>query len=91
MQLAEDVDSFNIDLVRLDAILIGSVFPKCYLCGEYFLIDDLCVSLRVPEQLILRLHRNKGIGGSCWKYFILGLELYDENEASLKVKQQIIS
>jgi hypothetical protein len=81
---------YSFDLERLDAILVGSIFPQCFLCGEYFLLNDLCVSIKVPDQLTLRFHRDKGEGGSCWEYFILGVNLFAEQEHKLIPQYEIV-
>lgn len=93
MQLIDDQTTFNLDLERLDRILIQTVFPQCFLCSNYFLINDICVRLKVPDQLTLRFHRNNTDqgGASCWEYFVEGIALFVEHEATLKIKNLTLS
>lgn len=89
----EKDDTFDLDLERLDSILIQSIFPKCFLCDQYFLINEICVRLKVPDQLTLRFHRNNTDQGgeSCWGYFVEGIALFVEHEAKLKIKNLVLS
>lgn len=92
LQLVEK-DTFDLDLERLDRILVQSIFPQCFLCGNYFLINEVCVRLKVPNQLTLRFHRNNSSQGgeSCWGYFVEGVAIFVENESKLKIKNLILS
>lgn len=86
-------ESYLIQLEIVDYVIQSTIFPQCFYCNQYFEAGEVCVAVRVPGQMILRFHYNKNAFGqhdagisTCWGYFKLGFDLFEENEDKMEVK-----
>lgn len=72
----EQEGHFSIYFEKLDSLLVNTLSPKCFLCGELLDTSDLkCVVVRSLE--VLRFDTE------CWDQFIVGLFMFNQNMESM--------
>jgi hypothetical protein len=63
---------------RLDSILINTVHPRCFLCGEFLLVSD-------GKALVIKGSDTIRLSPECFASLISGLGIFIQTENSMGV------